>query len=290
MKTTLVCLLSGFLFTQLHAQQVYKPLKKGWAKYLDKNMVTITPDTLLCGKYEVMNVEYRQFLNELKSKGDLQNYKRFEVDSTGWRMQESYNEPLVNVYHWHPAYAEHPVVNISYDAAVAFCKWLTEKYNNDPARKYKKVLVKLPSEQQWKRMYTSNGLFRLYPWKGIYTFDRHSGFKANYGIVPEGAIKRDQNGKLVFVESGNMNTLPVSMWALSSGFLLSATEKLPPNPLGCYHVAGNVSEMLEVKGVRKGGSFLSPGYYLTLDATEEFPERELGPMIGFRYFIEVLEK
>lgn len=290
MKTTLVCLLSGFLFTQLHAQLVYKPLKKGWAKYLDKNTVTVAQDSLLCGKYEVMNVEYRQFLNELQSKGDLQNYKRFEVDSTGWRMTESYNEPLVNVYHWHPAYAEHPVVNISYDGAVAFCKWLTEKYNNDPSRKYKKVLVKLPSEQQWKRVFTSNGKFRLYPWDGIQTFDLRKGYKANYGVVYDFAIKRDNNGNLAFIESGKYGTSPVSVSAFSTFYLMSAGESIAPNSLGCYHVAGNVSEMLDERGTKKGGNFLSPGYYLTLDATEEFPDRELGPMIGFRYFIEVLER
>ncbi len=56
---------------------------------------------------------------------------------------------MVRLCHQHPEFYNYPVVNVSYEAAVEFCKWLTESYNDYPQRKYKKVEIKLPSSEEW---------------------------------------------------------------------------------------------------------------------------------------------
>lgn len=270
------------------AQKPYKPLKAGWAAYLEKQTVVVKADTLLAGKYEATNIEYRQFLNDLLKNGKQQQYQNYEIDSNGWSSEMTYNLPYVNYYHRHPAYNDYPVVNITHEAATAFCEWLTIQYNNDPKRKYKKVKIKLPDLYQWMLMFTSNDKYnQMYPWGGASTRNSNGKLLANYLVTPEHLIKRVNESKELVIDYH-------SYWPmagkLSPFFYTNHPEAFPPNALGCYNVAGNVSEMLETKGVRKGGSFISPGYYLTLNADEEFPLLEKGSMIGFRYFVEVVEK
>ncbi len=48
-------------------------------------------------------------------------------DTTGFDIyfDEGAADPLSSLYFWHPAYDRYPVVNISYDQALAFCRWKT---------------------------------------------------------------------------------------------------------------------------------------------------------------------
>ena len=56
-------------------------------------------------------------------------------------------------------------------------------------------------------------------------------------------------------------------------------------------MSGNVSEMLANPGRTIGGSWLSSAYYLQIDADDEFAGWEKpSPMIGFRFFMEVIEE
>lgn len=290
MKTFILFTLTSITPILVFAQHAYKPLKAGWAKYLEKQTVFVKQDTLLAGKYEVSNIEYRQFLNDLLKHGNRQQYETYEIDSNGWSNYLTFNMPYVHYYHRHSAYQDYPVVNITHEAAVAFCDWLTIQYNNDPKRKYKKVKIKLPDEQEWKAMFTSNGKYTFYPWAGTSTRDRKGIPLANFMVIPDYRFKRLNSGAII-LDTMKTNAAGSNLSGKVSFFMYTNWPSFfPPNALGCYNVAGNVSEMLATKGVRKGGSFISPGYYLTLNADEEFPLLEKGSMIGFRYFVEVIEK
>ena len=50
-------------------------------------------------------------------------------DSTVWRSQMSYNEPMVTQYYRHPAYQDYPVVGVSWQQAVEYCDWRTDRVN-----------------------------------------------------------------------------------------------------------------------------------------------------------------
>jgi hypothetical protein len=70
---------------------------------------------------------------------------------------------VYNLYHSHPGYDLYPAVNISAEAANLYCAWLTEKYNEKPNGKFKKVTFRIPTEKEWKKL----GLRRkLYPDEG----------------------------------------------------------------------------------------------------------------------------
>lgn len=101
-------------------------------------------DNLYAGITEVSNGEYNTFLNYLYQT-DIAKYNAYAVDSSKWRELLSYAEPFVNSYHQHPAYENYPLVNVSHDAAIAYCNWLTQNYNSKAKRKFKKVVFNVSS-------------------------------------------------------------------------------------------------------------------------------------------------
>ena len=42
----------------------------------------------------------------------------------------SFNEPMTNMYFWHPAYDDYPVVGVTWKQARAFCIWRTQLLNS----------------------------------------------------------------------------------------------------------------------------------------------------------------
>lgn len=64
----------------------------------------------------------------------------------------SINEPMTNMYFWHPYYDDYPVVGVSYYQALAFLKWKTDKHQNELNQKGVKVRVEydLPTEAEWE--------------------------------------------------------------------------------------------------------------------------------------------
>mgnify|MGYP006086510729 FL=1 len=77
-------------------------------------------------------------------------------DTTCWKKLDSviYLQQLKNMYFWHPAFDDYPVVGINFEQAKAFCHWRTKLYNryNSSGNKdatHLKVSFKLPSLKQW---------------------------------------------------------------------------------------------------------------------------------------------
>ena len=64
-----------------------------------------------------------------------------------------------------------------------------------------------------------------------------------------------------------------------------------PNDYGLFNMSGNVAEMLSEPGQTKGGSWRSSGYYIQIEVEDEYAGWEKpNPMIGFRYFMEVIHE
>ncbi len=81
-------------------------------------------------KYEVTNLQYRQFLAEVSPGMTEEEKEKITCDSLGWRMTMSYGEPVVEYYYSHPAFNNYPMVNISYEGATKYCEWLQQKIQN----------------------------------------------------------------------------------------------------------------------------------------------------------------
>ncbi|CDF80492.1 gliding motility-associated lipoprotein GldJ [Formosa agariphila KMM 3901] len=84
---------------------------------------------------EVTNIMYLEYLDYIKrvfppsADGFRAIYNGALPDTLVWRNRLGYNEVLTDNYLRHPAYAEYPVVGVSWIQAVEFAKWRTDRVN-----------------------------------------------------------------------------------------------------------------------------------------------------------------
>jgi len=84
---------------------------------------------------EVTNIMYLEYLDWIKRVYPSNNpnfkaiYDGVLPDTLVWRNRLGYNEMMTNQYLRHPAYAEYPVVGVSWIQAVEFSQWRTDRVN-----------------------------------------------------------------------------------------------------------------------------------------------------------------
>lgn len=92
---------------------------------------------------EVTNLMYMEYLDWLKRIFDPndENYTNIYngalPDTLVWRNRLGYNETMTNNYLRHPGYKDYPVVGVNWIQAVEFCKWRTDRVNEDILEKNK---------------------------------------------------------------------------------------------------------------------------------------------------------
>lgn len=91
----------------------------------------VTVPSFYMDETEVRNVDYREYLYWINRVyiDYPEVYRKALPDTLVWRRPLAYNEPMVENYLRHPAYAEYPVVGVSHVQARDFCKWRTDRVN-----------------------------------------------------------------------------------------------------------------------------------------------------------------
>lgn len=93
---------------------------------------TVSVSSFYMDETEVANIHYREYIYWLQ-RAYSSDYPEliFKAlpDSTVWRKNLAYNEPLVNNYFRHAAYAHYPVVGVNWDQANEFAKWRSDRVN-----------------------------------------------------------------------------------------------------------------------------------------------------------------
>ena len=131
----------------------------------------------------------------------------------------SFNDPMTQMYFWHPAYDEYPVVGVNWKQARAFCIWRTQLLNSYLEENGNSFVqdFRLPSESEWE--YAARGGLDLspYPWGGPYVRNSRGCFLGNF---------KPMRGN--YMDDGGVYTVKTtSYW---------------PNDYGLYCMAGNVAE------------------------------------------------
>lgn len=214
-------------------------------------------------KTEVTNAEFRVFLDEVKQNGNLDGYYSYYPDSTGWNRISTTYAPFEVHYFSNPAFDNYPVVNISYEAAVAYCQWLTHKYTVQSNKAFGNVSFRLPTREEWMlaaRAGKDDG--RPYPWKGE-------------------EIRDKKNQKLAnFRDEGINAAVSLPTGTNEKAFITAPVNSFSANEIGLYCMSGNVAEMVAEKGVAVGGSFLDSANNIRIESKKEV--KGVSADVGFR--------
>jgi len=244
---------------------------------------SVEVDSFYMCNHVVSNMEYRIFLDDLKST-EPSLYSKMLPDTLVWRSKSGFPmEDMVKYYFNHPSYSNYPVVGVSHEQAEYYCKWLTEKYRKEAKRKYKKVVFKLPSLYQWDWAAYGGNTNNIFPF-GLFLRNSKGLQLANYLFISEQFIKRvNDTGKLTltnirqdeFTNAVIITSPVISYW---------------PNGYGLYNMAGNVEEYVAEVGITKGGSWSDPAYYLQIWVEEHYKNAQsTSNKIGFRVAMEVVK-
>ena len=110
--------------------QVEDDLTNNW----DNSPRRVTVSSFYLDETEVTNMfwlEYLEWLDRIYGNSFPEIVERALPDTLAWREKLAYNEPMVNYYLRHPAYRDYPVVGVSWRQATDFCKWRTDRVNEN---------------------------------------------------------------------------------------------------------------------------------------------------------------
>ncbi|VAV84226.1 GldJ [hydrothermal vent metagenome] len=236
-------------------------------------------------QYTTMDIQTAAKYRELR-RSDVIEKREIEVypDTTVWirDFSYSYNEPMHNDYFWHDAYADYPVVGVTWNQARAFCQWRTLNKNSYQKQRDKQFVngFRLPSEPEWE--YAARGGLQgaTFPWGGPYAINDRGCFMANFKPL-RGDYAADQALYTVEAKSFEPNDFNlynmagnVSEWVMSSYDPASYEYSSTVNP--------SVNDTENERKVVRGGSWKDVAYFLQVSSRDYEYADSARSYIGFR--------
>ncbi len=244
-----------------------KPLDK---TQLPPNCVRIK-ENLFVDKTEISNIDYREYLywvEQVYGRNSF-TYQQCLPDTLIWQGTIQYGEPLVESYFRHPAYDTYPVVGVSYDQAVAFCDWRTDRVFEMTLIRMKRILPN-PAQDSANHFTVEryrNGQYGI-PDLSVLVPRFRLPTEAEWGLAASGGLDVKQ-----YLQGYDFDALRMKRMAKKSQHPFHTKEAassslgdekptkidgLFPNNFGIFNMIGNVAEMVSERGVAKGGSYVHP--------------------------------
>lgn len=272
-------------------------------KSLDKNMKKIS-DKLYAADTELSNGQYEMFLLDLLKNKDYDQLNRCKVGKTDWISllpKEVQALPTTQLFkHGHPDSPECPVQSITHEAAQRYCAWITQVYNSSSEKKrFKKVLFRLPTENEWITAARGGYEDSAYPWPGgFYVRNSKGCYLGNYDSKePCGDCPSQTTPAMASTESVSAmeagsdqpnNVYPYKVDSNDGGYFAVRVGSYFPNKFGLYSMSGNIAEMIAEPGKAKGGSWQDEPYFGQVTPIKTYSGPS--PAVGFRVFMEVIEE
>lgn len=244
----------------------YCTLASAFAQKAPYGMVKVG-ENLFVDDTEITNNEYRQFLQENPTLTDI------KPDSNIWNGVGDFENPLSEFYYSHPAFDDYPVVGITYEQALKFCEWRTQlqnEYARSRETRGKKAifyLFRLPTEAEWEEIATNLNPNAKYA--GGWETPKNKKGEYHFNFVAQTDTAKDY-----LVDNFAYTN------SVKEKIFISYQNKI-------YGLAGNVSEVVEEKGIAKGGSWNSPKENCTIKVRESYEGATA--WIGFRCVAEIYQ-
>jgi len=92
----------------------------------------ITVSSFYMDEYEIRNIDWREYTNWMKlvfGKSAPKLVEKSQPDFKIWREELAYNEPYLENYFTHPAFDQYPIVGVTWEQAMNYCTWRTDRVN-----------------------------------------------------------------------------------------------------------------------------------------------------------------
>lgn len=254
MKTKYILILSSitltlFSFTKNKSQEKFTPpgtVKVGDYFFMDESEIS-----------NMAWMEYVYWTERIYGK-DSKQYADAQVDSNVW------DEPFRTHYFTHPAYRMYPVVGVSYEQAMAYCQWRSD-------RVMEQLLI---NKEQKKNTIT--------PSKATYRLPTRTEWEKVAQMPYSEKTQKSLNSKYKDASQANFYTKKYTEGAMET---TAPVLSYWPNQIGVYNMRGNVSEMVSERGIAKGGSWTDMESDIQIETG--IPYTKPSKSIGFRCVCEV---
>lgn len=202
----------------------------------------------------------------------------------------SFNEPMTQMYYWHPKYDDYPVVGVTWEQAKAFSHWRTGLLNDYYVLVAEEPMVtpfRLPTEYEWEYAASGGRDGSMYPWGGPYTRNSKGCFLANFkpgrgdyqgdgGVYPVRGYSYFPNDYGLYGMAGNVAEWTISAYADESHII---THDL--NSDYQYNAQAGDPPALKRK-VTRGGGWNSVSFYIQ-NGTRAYEYQDTAKSyVGFR--------
>ncbi|MBP6662987.1 MAG: SUMF1/EgtB/PvdO family nonheme iron enzyme, partial [Paludibacter sp.] len=98
----------------------------------DNKRRRITVSSFYMDQYEIRNIDWREYTNWMQrvfGKTAPKLVARVQPNGKIWREELAYNEPYIENYFTHPSFDQYPIVGVSWEQAMDYCAWRTDRVN-----------------------------------------------------------------------------------------------------------------------------------------------------------------
>jgi hypothetical protein len=285
---------------------LYTRIEPGSTMYKKQEMVV---HPFVMSSFPVTNLQYKVFLSELFKEGKMEELKKCLPKAEVWK---EYNcNTLAKNYFDNESYNDFPVVNITKDAMLMFCKWLETEINSKLDGRAKKVkgkfggtykgpdpqkeiIVNLPYDYQW--IYAADAYYALIPDCGGYNtiYDPGEGFVDKDFFKKTSQLNKREQKKMTKMDKLNdvnrfgmteaeMLTIYKEALAFKEKKTSSAETPAYPGKMENCCLAGHVGELIFLKD---GGTMVRGCCWKNKAEYDEmlsgYKKYGASPFVGFR--------
>ncbi len=173
---------------------------------------------------------------------------------------------------------DHPVVNVNWFDANAFCQWLAEQTG---------ILYRLPSEAEWEK--AARGVHaNLYPWGNQWEDEKCNTVESGlHDTVEVGHFQHDRSPYEILDLAGNVFEWTNTLWAIEDTSGKRRRFPYPYNP-NDGREGSDANSNMKTLYVARGGSYLRPQRYSRCASRIEYSATIRMTDLGFRIATDII--